>query len=149
MSRVVPDGRHRATFRVTGRIGDITCRIGWAQGQLCTWHSPRAGRGGEPQRVEVFENHPEILCKMATAWCLAVDCGLDRRWQPATLRQSARPAHFAVPRSRVLVVFSVAISTPWSANESLAQHRRLYRSVLAVEKAHAASAERIPHEKLV
>jgi hypothetical protein len=68
------------------------CRIGWAQGQLCTWQSPRAGRGGEPQRVEVFENHPEILCKMAATWrCLAVDCGLDRRCHGGDI-EAIRPA---------------------------------------------------------
>lgn len=74
------DGRHRASFMSDGPRGDITCRIGCAQGEVCIWQSPRAGRGGEPQRVDVFENHPEILCKMAATWrCLAVDCGLDRR----------------------------------------------------------------------
>jgi hypothetical protein len=65
---------------VTGRIGDITCRIDGHKAN-CVRGSHRepdaeVGHSG----VEVFENHPEILCKMAASWrCLAVDCGLDRR----------------------------------------------------------------------
>jgi hypothetical protein len=71
MSRVVPDGRHRASFMSDrpNRQYHI-CRIGCPQSELCTWQSPRAGRGGEPQRVEVPpRDSVQNRCNVAVLGC--------------------------------------------------------------------------------
>src|SRR5207237_4541983 len=65
MSRVVPDGRHRASCMGTSRMDDITyVGLDVHKATVCVAIA-EGGRGGEVRQVGVFENRPDILCKLA------------------------------------------------------------------------------------
>src|SRR3954447_14260725 len=66
MSRVVPDGRHRASCMGTGLMEDITyVGLDVHKATVCAAVA-EGGRSGGVRQLGIFENRPEVLIKMAT-----------------------------------------------------------------------------------
>src|SRR3954462_2718972 len=66
MSRVVPDGRHRASCMGTGLMEDITyVGLDVHKATVCAAVA-EGGRTGAVRQLGIFENRPEVLIKMAT-----------------------------------------------------------------------------------